>query len=1084
MIQLLMKDAKFEFSEDLGAVLGQRIDGKFKPIYYASKTLNDTQAQYTTTEKELFAVDAKPRLIRWVLLLQGFNIKIKDKKGVENLAADHLSRLENPNMGELAEDEITDKFPDEHLMILKAKLNDEEPWGNKYILVAVDYVSKWVEAQELPTNDAHVVVKFLKGLFARFGTNGQTEVTNRAIKRILERSVGYNPKDWSEKLSNALWAFRTAYKTPTGCTPFRMVYGKACHLLIEIKHKAYWALKQCNMDLTFAAKNHFMELNELMELRDKAYENTRIYKERTKRWHDSRLHGDKNFINGDKVLLFNSRLKLHLRKLKSKWSGPFVVKTMYPYGAIEITVKNSLSFKDLAIRNIDDMVLGLVQIKECKVKEIKAADASLRDTDSSMFVSEKGNAHSSENDCSKIRNYQSSEKQSSTSGNESRRSRNECSERSNSEDDTFIRPSYDTEPMVEVPYTAEFNVFVVETQHTEQPEFLNDTSLMEKVDSNTTPNLSDMCNNEFEDNQNADDHEDERVVLANLIVNLKLDIDENKNIQKQLRKANATLTHELNECKYALEKSNDIRDRCRSALHHKEVELEKYITYKNCQLEKEEIERKYKETLDLLSQQKHQSYEALKTQAYETFQFKEKNAELVHQGSLENIRYDLLRKQKEQLQKDFKISQDKDIDKIFALENQVLFDKDDLANIFAPNSEETLILEKESRSKLDKDLVKYYDYTYQNSLYELFTPQTQKSLDQLYFANQIRKKLWRKSFVKYKPNIMKNIGFLPTQASISKSRQAFHIVKHNITNFQTIINMDWQSRLEHRLDKPITHEITVLVNDLLMPLAEKTRVNASEFEKVLQEEMFEDLQYVQSLEKELDALQSDKNDFSNEYDLLLQECLSKDIICAILHSLADIDEQTKMQCHLKAQLHDKNISISELKKLVEKMKGKGVDTNFGKPSILGKPPLQPLRNQPVVIQPTAFKSERSSFSKHWFASQVVEKNVFTKPVSPHSLHQARQYVFFKSHHVNALGPKKNAQLQKDKALNSKPSVITPASLPNTASGSKPKPRNSNQQPRNWPPSMSSHVSNRAVNIAKPPRNSEPFLKSKDLACPT
>ncbi|GJT73467.1 reverse transcriptase domain-containing protein [Tanacetum coccineum] len=128
MIQLLMKDAKFEFSEDLGAVLGQRIDGKFKPIYYASKTLNDTQAQYTTTEKELFAVDAKPRLIRWVLLLQGFNIKIKDKKGVENLAADHLSRLENPNMGELAEDEITDKFPDEHLMILKAKLNDEEPW--------------------------------------------------------------------------------------------------------------------------------------------------------------------------------------------------------------------------------------------------------------------------------------------------------------------------------------------------------------------------------------------------------------------------------------------------------------------------------------------------------------------------------------------------------------------------------------------------------------------------------------------------------------------------------------------------------------------------------------------------------------------------------------------------------------------------------------------------------------------------------------------------------------------------------------------------------------------------------------------
>ncbi|GJU80517.1 reverse transcriptase domain-containing protein [Tanacetum coccineum] len=171
---------------------------------------------------------------------------------------------------------------------------------------------EYVEAKSLPINDARVVVKFLKGLFARFGvpkalisdrgthfcnsqlkkallrygvthristayhpqTNGQTKVNNRAIKCILERSVGYNPKDWSKKLNDALWAFRTAYKTPTGCTPFRMVYGKAFHLPVEIKHKAYWALKQCNMDLTTVVKNHFMELNELMELRDGAYENT------------------------------------------------------------------------------------------------------------------------------------------------------------------------------------------------------------------------------------------------------------------------------------------------------------------------------------------------------------------------------------------------------------------------------------------------------------------------------------------------------------------------------------------------------------------------------------------------------------------------------------------------------------------------------------------------------------------------------------------------------------------------------------------------------------------------------------------
>ncbi|GJX66217.1 putative nucleotidyltransferase, ribonuclease H [Tanacetum coccineum] len=258
-----------------------------------------------------------------------------------------------------------------------------ESKGNKYILVAVDYVSNWVEAQALPTNDARIVVKFLRQLFARFGvpkalisdrgthfcnsqlekalqrygvshklsttyhpqSNGQTEVTNRAIKRILERSVGYNPKGWSEKLNDALWAFKIAYKIPTGYTPFRLVYGKACNLPVEIEHKAHWALKQCNMDLTLASGSRLMQLNELAELRDGAYENTRIYKEQTKKWHDSRLHGDKDFKVGDQVLHYNSRLKMYPGKLMSKWSGPNIVKTVYPHGAIEITNKDGFSFK-------------------------------------------------------------------------------------------------------------------------------------------------------------------------------------------------------------------------------------------------------------------------------------------------------------------------------------------------------------------------------------------------------------------------------------------------------------------------------------------------------------------------------------------------------------------------------------------------------------------------------------------------------------------------------------------------------------------------------------------------------------------
>nr|GFA50687.1 hypothetical protein [Tanacetum cinerariifolium] len=148
---------------------------------------------------------------------------------------------------------------------------------NKYILVAVDYLSKWVEPKALPTNDARVVCKFLKSLFARFGapraiisdrgthfcndkfakvmfkyevihrlstayhpqTSGQVEVSNLGLKRILERTIGENRASWSDKLDDALWAFRTAYKTPIWCTPYKLVYGKACHLSIELEHKAY-----------------------------------------------------------------------------------------------------------------------------------------------------------------------------------------------------------------------------------------------------------------------------------------------------------------------------------------------------------------------------------------------------------------------------------------------------------------------------------------------------------------------------------------------------------------------------------------------------------------------------------------------------------------------------------------------------------------------------------------------------------------------------------------------------------------------------------------------------------------------------
>nr|GEX39645.1 hypothetical protein [Tanacetum cinerariifolium] len=346
-----------------------------------------------STLKYLFAKkDSKARFLRWVLLLWEFTFKVIDTKGAKNLAPAHLSRLENPHQNVLEPKEINESFPLETLNLVSNCGNQSNPWfvdfanyrARNFVVNGMSSQQKkkffkdvkhyfWDDPFLFKICADQIIRRCVSGQkplkFSRLATMDPQEdlvkncnVCQRQGKisqrdEMPQNSIqvceicdvwGENRASWSDKLDDALWAFRIAYKTPIGCTPYKLVYEKACHLPIELEHKAYWALKHANFDLKTAGDHRKVQINELNELRDQAYENSLIYKEKTKRLHDSKIK-NRVFNISDRVLLFNSRLKIFSGKLKSRWSGPFTISQVYPYGTVELSQPTCLISKSMVI---------------------------------------------------------------------------------------------------------------------------------------------------------------------------------------------------------------------------------------------------------------------------------------------------------------------------------------------------------------------------------------------------------------------------------------------------------------------------------------------------------------------------------------------------------------------------------------------------------------------------------------------------------------------------------------------------------------------------------------------------------------
>ncbi|GJZ35434.1 retrovirus-related pol polyprotein from transposon TNT 1-94 [Tanacetum coccineum] len=395
----------------------------------------------------------------------------------------------------------------------------------------------------------------------------------------------------------------------------------------------------------------------------------------------------------------------------------------------------------------------------------------------------------------------------------------------------------DSEPLEQVQYDTGYNVFANEIQHSEQSESISNTCVVETGDSNVIPDSPDMCDNDIQNDQNVVECDDERVALANLIANLKLDVDENKKIQKKLKKEKTTLAHELTECKSILAKTSRILEG---------------IDY-------DKLERKLNETLGLLAQKDIDIKEGLKVKAYEIFVVKEKHDELVKQSLLTKSHYEGLVKEKTKVITDLKLKEEKDIDKIISMENQLKFLNE--------------IVYKRCQSI---------------QTIHMLAPKFPTFNERPTFANP----MYLKKAQYEKPSLYE----IPHDQSHPANRLVPDREETLTLKREKLVDQAWVKHSRDHFRTLTAKDMEILIKTCLMPLALKTQTDSFAFVHELKQEMHADLKYVESLEDEIDKLESDKAEFSNMYDVLLQECVSNDVMCSFVHSLSDLDAHTELQC--------------------------------------------------------------------------------------------------------------------------------------------------------------------------------------------